>query len=220
MSDRVIAIGDIHGYSAALSALLAACDPRPLDTVVTLGDYIDRGPDSRGVLDTLIDLPTRCRLVPILGNHDEMLLTILDGAPFLIDDWLSFGGDATLASYESSLVGDIPTEHVDFLRACRPWHETDTHFFVHGSYLADVPLGKQPPEVLRWEALRDRVPGPHCSKKIAVVGHTAQGSGEILDLGYLKCIDTCIYGGGWLTAIDLSNGQVWQADQHGRLRTV
>ena len=74
-----IAIGDIHGCSAALDALLDAIRPRPEDTIVTLGDYINRGPDSRGVLDRLIDLGRRCRLVPLLGNHDQMLLEARSG---------------------------------------------------------------------------------------------------------------------------------------------
>jgi hypothetical protein len=74
MKSRTIAIGVIHGCSAALDALLEAIGPRPDDIIVTLGDYINRGPDSRGVLDRLIDLIRRCRLVPLLGNHDQMLL--------------------------------------------------------------------------------------------------------------------------------------------------
>jgi len=72
--------------------------------------------------------------------------------------------------------------------------------------------------VLRWESLKLRQPGPHCSGKTAIVGHTAQRDGEILDLGYLKCIDTCCYGEGWLTALDVDSGQVWQADKEGRMR--
>ena len=81
MPGRIIAIGDIHGYSAALAALLEAIAPRAEDTIVTLGDYVDRGPDSPGALDQLIALAARCRLVPLLGNHDEMLLYLHHGGP-------------------------------------------------------------------------------------------------------------------------------------------
>ena len=77
MPGRTIAIGDIHGCSAALAALVAAIEPSKDDTVITLGDYIDRGPDSRGVLDQLIALAARCRLIPLLGDHEEMLLDTL-----------------------------------------------------------------------------------------------------------------------------------------------
>ncbi|MFH1918619.1 MAG: metallophosphoesterase [Planctomycetota bacterium] len=220
MADRVIAIGDIHGYSAALAALVAAIDPRPEDTVVTLGDYVDRGPDSRGVLDQLIALSERCRLVPLLGNHDEMLLDIVSLRLFLLRGWLSFGGDATLASYGSTNPKDIPEEHIAFLRNCVLWHESDGHFFVHASYAPRKPLKKQPAELLLWESIRDDPPRPHRSGKVAIVGHTSQKNGEILDLGHLKCIDTCVYGDGWLTALEVNSGQVWQADKDGRMRGV
>ncbi len=66
---RTIAIGDVHGCSAALAALVRAISPTALDTLVFLGDYIDRGPDSRGVLEQVIALAERCSVVPLLGNH-------------------------------------------------------------------------------------------------------------------------------------------------------
>ena len=74
----------------ALDALIDAIRPRPEDMIVTLGDYINRGPDSRGVLDRLIDLGRRCRLVPILGNHDQMLLEARSGIYPIY--WLGIGG--------------------------------------------------------------------------------------------------------------------------------
>ena len=79
-------------------------------------------------------------------------------------------------------------------------------------------MAAEPTETLLWESLKVRQPGPHCSGKTAIVGHTSQKSGEILDLGHLKCIDTRCYGEGWLTAMDVESGQVWQADKNGRLR--
>jgi serine/threonine protein phosphatase 1 len=215
---RTIAIGDIHGCLAALDALLAAIRPGGEDTLVALGDYVDRGPDSRGTIERLLALQRQCRLVPLLGNHDEMLLLVHDGYPELFDDWLQFGGDATLASYGTRRAEDIPPEHIAFLQACRLWHETDRHFFVHGNYLADTWLDRQPRVTLLWESLKTRQPGPHRSGKTAIVGHTSQKNGEILDLGYLKCIDTCCYGQGWLTALDVDSGRVWQADKAGGIR--
>src|SRR3990172_5923228 len=98
MPGRIIAIGDIHGYAAALTALLEAFQPRADDTLVALGDYVDRGPDTPRVLDELIALANRCRLVPLLGNHDEMLLELYHGGPGL-DDWLKWGGQETLLAY-------------------------------------------------------------------------------------------------------------------------
>src|SRR5262252_5822775 len=98
MTERIIAIGDVHGCSAALAALIRAIDPTPLDTLVFLGDYIDRGPDSRGVLEQVIALAERCVVVPLLGNHEEMLLAALEGQSEL-RFWLKFGGMEPVASY-------------------------------------------------------------------------------------------------------------------------
>src|SRR5437764_909235 len=97
MPGRTIAIGDIHGCSAALAALLDDIGPRPEDTLVPLGDYIDRGPDSRGVMDRLTALARCCRLVPLLGNHEEMLVAALTDREAL-KLWLACGGVETLAS--------------------------------------------------------------------------------------------------------------------------
>jgi serine/threonine protein phosphatase 1 len=98
------------------------------------------------------------------------------------------------------------------------FHETEQHIFVHANYQAELPLDQQSSDVLLWPSLKDRLPGPHASGKTAIVGHTAQKNGEILDLGYLKCIDTCCYGTGWLTGLELQTGRVWQADKAGKLR--
>ncbi len=216
---RTIAIGDIHGCSTSLSAILEAIDPQPDDTIVTLGDVVDRGLDTRGVLDRLIALRKRCWLVPIRGNHDQMLLDELDEPGMSLGMWLNCGGLATLQSY-----GDVdnprmlPPEHVAFLRGSRMVFESEAYFFVHANYRPEVSLSRQRPAILMWESLRDHVPGPHVSGKTAVVGHTSQKGGEILDLGHLMCIDTYCYGGGWLTALDVGSGQVWQADERGRMR--
>jgi len=219
MPGRTIAVGDIHGCTAALKAILEAIDPQADDTIVTLGDYIDRGPDSRGTIDTLIELPSRCQLIPLLGNHDEMLLDIRAGRPGF-DDWLSFGGGVTLMSYDCRLPEEIPQEHIDFLENCVDYHETDTHIFVHASYVPKLPMDDQPGLALRWDSLRNRPPGPHYSGKLVIAGHTSQKNGEILDLDhYLKCIDTYCYGDGWLTALDVHTGQLWQADKFGKMKS-
>jgi serine/threonine protein phosphatase 1 len=98
MPPRTIAVGDIHGCFLALDAVLEAIKPRPEDTIVTLGDYIDRGPDSQGVLERLIELNRRCQLVPILGNHDQILLDVRSGVePF--EEFLGMDGGPTLDSY-------------------------------------------------------------------------------------------------------------------------
>jgi serine/threonine protein phosphatase 1 len=218
MLTRTIALGDIHGCSAALDTLIEVIRLRPEDVVVTLGDYINRGPDSRGVLDRLIDLGRRCRLVPILGNHDQMLLDVRAGK-YPIYWLLDMGGATMLDSYGPGRdLSLIPDEHYQFLEGCLGFHETDTHVFVHANYFPDVPMAEQHAGMLRWESLREMTPGPHESGKVAIVGHTSQKTGEILDLGHLKCIDTYCHGGGWLTALEVHTGEVWQADREGNLR--
>jgi len=219
MAQRIIAIGDIHGCSAALRALVEVIRPQSDDTLISLGDCVDRGPDSCGVLNALLALREKCRLVPLLGNHEEMMLNYLDGRP-QPDDWLECGGAETLASYGSPPNGvKIDPEHVAFIRTWGDCFETETHFFVHASYEAERPLTEQHWQTLRWQALRDGVPGAHRSRRTAVVGHTSLKDGEILDLGHLVCIDTYCWGGGWLTALDTTSGQIWQAGRDGRLRS-
>jgi serine/threonine protein phosphatase 1 len=215
---RTIALGDIHGCLAAMHTVLGAVDLRPEDTLVTLGDYVDRGPDSRGVIEQLIALGSRCRLIPLLGNHDAMFLEVCAGATGLLRHWLPFGGHATVVSYGGRVPEGVPAGHIDFVRNCRLLHQSQRHFFVHGSYLAHLPLEDQPADVLLWDSLKTGDPGPHCSGKTAILGHTAQRDGQVLDLGYLKCIDTCCYGEGWLTALEVETGRLWQADKLGRLR--
>jgi serine/threonine protein phosphatase 1 len=218
MNPRTIAIGDIHGCSTALGALLEAIRPRPEDRVVTLGDYINRGPDSRGVIERLIELENRGRLVPLMGNHDQTLLDVRSGK-YPIYWLLDMGGTATLASYSAGQDLDlIPDEHYDFLRRCLDYFETDTHIFVHANYFPDIPMDEQHVGMLRWESLRAMTPGPHDSGKTVIAGHTSQKNGEILDLGHVKVIDTYCYGGGWLTALDVHTDEVWQADREGNLR--
>ncbi len=214
--DRIIAIGDVHGCSQALHALLEAIDPDESDTIVTLGDYVDRGPDSRGVVCQLLELNQRCRLIPLLGNHEIMMLSVLSGQ---LDarTWQRFGGMETLASYGGQFAR-IDDEHTQFLTACRHFHESETHLFMHANYVANLELSEQPENVLFWTHITSVVPPRHQSGKVAVVGHTPQVGGKILNLGHLLCIDTCCFAGGYLTALDTTSGTVWQADRQGHLR--
>ena len=167
--------------------------------------------DSKGVLDLLIELSKRCRLIPILGNHDEMLLKAKTSRS-AFRHFLEFGGIETLDSYgDSGQIDLVPDEHIDFLKSCVPYFETGTHFFTHGNYDPELPLEEQRDRTLRWLSLRDSVPGPHHSGKIAVVGHTPQS--EVLNLGHLICLDTGCVNGGKLTAMEMGSGQIWQTCQ-------
>lgn len=216
MAPRTIAIGDIHGCNLALHALLDAIRPTAQDTIVTLGDYIDRGKNSRDVLERLLTLQNQCQLLPLLGNHEVMLLAVVDqdAEPTL---WTRFGGQETLDSYGGQLSA-MPQSHLDFIRGCRLFAELDDCFYVHANYAADLPLDQQPESMLLWKHLTTQLPGQHCSGKRAIVGHTPQRSGKVLILDQLICIDTYCYGGGWLTALDVASQVIWQANRQGQLR--
>lgn len=217
---RTLAIGDIHGCLMALDALLDVVQPQADDLVVTLGDYVDRGPDSNGVLDRLIELKGRCRLVALKGNHDLMMLNArADLAVF--EEWLMCGGKQTLQSYRADpnwrrLLDAVPASHWRFLDdTCVPYHETDTHFFVHANAYPDMPLAEQPEHMLHWERLNN-LTAPHESGKVMICGHTQQRSGKPLNLGHAICIDTWAYGDGWLTCLDVETGMYWRANQGGQ----
>lgn len=217
MTKRKIAMGDIHGCSNALATVLNAVQPGPEDTLVTLGDVIDRGPDTRGVLDQLIRLQDRCRLVPLMGNHEEMLLGAREGRSDL-QSWLRFGGREALDSYgPNARLKNIPRRHWEFIESCRPFYETETHLFVHANYWPNLPLNQTPSSTLLWENLDLERVRPHYSGNTVVVGHTPQDE-DILDLGFLVCLDTRCGFGGWLTALDLGSGHFWQATEQGKVR--
>lgn len=219
MTNRLIAIGDIHGCADSLNSLLHRLEPTESDTIVTLGDYVDRGPDSKYVIDMLIELQESTNLIPLRGNHEEMMLEVLNGAA--PQRWLQHGGVDTLESY--GFTGDfscVPPSHQQFFDSMVDSHEADSSFFTHAAYHHELPLDDQPPDLLRWHSLRDGVPPPHVSEKTGFVGHTAHKGGEIKDFGHLVCLDTFCYGGGWLTAMDVNTRQVWQADITGASREL
>jgi serine/threonine protein phosphatase 1 len=218
---RVLAIGDIHGCARALDALLKAVSPRPGDRIVTLGDYVNRGPDSRGVLDRLIALSRAGSLIALAGNHEQMMLDAREGGEKL-QRFLDVGGDKTLASYgtpgRAGNLADVPAAHWEFLENdCRDYYQTETHFFVHANAYPDVPLEDQPLYMLRWESFDD--PPPHESGKVMVCGHTPQRNGNPRNLGHAVCIDTHAHRAGWLTCLDTGSGEFWQANEAGQTRT-
>lgn len=219
---RIIAIGDIHGCSRALDELLSAIDLQPTDLLITLGDYINRGPDSSGVLTRLIRLHATGQMIALRGNHEQLLLEARDNDSKMMG-FIACGGDETLRSYsvlgDEGQLADIPDEHWQFIaEQCVDWHETDTHLFVHAGLEPDIAMPEQSELVLRWSdfaALR-----PHRSGKVILCGHSSQQSGHPANKGYAICIDTWVNGRtGWLTALDTTTGRLWQTNQRGGFRT-
>lgn len=216
MAARTIAIGDIHGCATALQQLVQEIQPQPEDLIVPLGDFVDRGPDSRQVLDQLIELDRQCQLVPLLGNHEIMMLQALANLESL-SFWLQCGGMATVESYGGGM--DIPESHIAFIQRCCRYVEIQDYLFVHANYDPELPLDQQPDRLLFWEHVIRNAPAPHRSGKTAIVGHTPQTTGEVLDLGHLICIDTYCIGDGWLTALEVNSRQLWQVSKQGEVRS-
>lgn len=217
---RLIAIGDIHGHSNILRVILDSINPQPTDSFIFLGDLINRGPDSKGVIDQVIELNNICNVKTILGNHEEMLLGAFLGGKSDHAFWCKFGGGKTLQSYRADNVRQIPGSHMLFIKDCLDYYETNDFIFVHAGCNPDIPLSDNSGTTLRWNKLDQATFKPHRSGKTVVCGHTVQK--QILDLGYICCIDTgCgIWAGGRLTAIDLLSGKVWQAGLKSKRATI
>ncbi len=212
---RLIAIGDVHGCVHALDAVLEGIRPTHADHLVFLGDVIDQGRDTRDVLERLITLRSMCQLTLIQGNHEEMMFAARTSIEAL-RYWEVCGGLATLTSYRyGAKLTDVPDEHWQFLSENVPYLETEAFIFTHANYLPELPMSGQPEHQLRWALLDPREAQPHCSGKPVVVGHTEQRNGEVLDLGFVTCIDTACCRYGWLTAFDVRSRNIWQASRFG-----
>ena len=157
------AIGDVHGRIGKLEALLDRCARfcagRPV-RLVFVGDYVDRGPGSRAVVQLLMDLAQRdpADVVCLAGNHEALLLGAADGTleslpgrPTLAD-WVggNGGGAATLASYGVTLAGDLPPEHLAWMRALPLSHDDGLRFFAHAGVRPGHTLDLQVKEDLMW----------------------------------------------------------------------
>lgn len=212
---RLFAIGDIHGCADALRRLDQELKFDASDTVVTLGDYVNRGPATHAVIEHLLELRNRCRLVTLRGNHEVMMLRARDDRSFL-SKWLTYGGTETLDSYAATTFADIPDVHWNFLESTALYHEEANDFFVHANVVPELPMAEQSEKTLLWAHFSAK--HPHVSGRRMICGHSAQKSGRPLNCGHAVCIDTYAYGGGWLTCLDVEANVCWQASQDGEFR--
>jgi serine/threonine protein phosphatase 1 len=221
------AIGDIHGELGKLERLLDRLALTASDRLVFLGDYVDRGPDSAGVVERLIALGRELRCTFLLGNHESMFLDFLGwkgAAWFGGDAFLMNGGDRTLASYgffgeQAQQKGfDLPPAHAEFYRGLRLYHHEGDYLFVHAGL---GPRGLQSgdpsyalrvsrPEDLLWN--RSTADLPHTLGLTVIYGHTPSRDfsvrrNEPFSIG----IDTGAVYGGPLSAIRLPDETVVQA---------
>lgn len=205
----LIAIGDIHGCADSLDALLDRLDVQDDDHLVFVGDYIDRGPDSKGVIDRLMELQEDVECTFLRGNHEALMLGYLDAGAFNL--WRVNGGIQTLQSYMKNgrSEPDIPDEHADFVRDTKMYYETDDYLFVHAGLKPDLSvkenLEEYDEEVFLWERGHLNA-ADYAWEKTVVCGHTPQA--QPIDKENLILIDTgCVYhmqpGMGRLTAVRL-----------------
>jgi len=212
------AIGDIHGCRISLETMIKHLAPTPDDLLVCLGDYVDRGPDSKGVVDLLLEYRKTHPLVHLRGNHEIQMMNARKGRRQL--DFFKqglVGGSDTLRSYGCS-IDEISDEHWDFLMTeSLGVYETDTHIFVHGGIESHLPVSEQDIDTFCWKRFYGGEQ-PHCSGKVVVCGHTIQGDYPTNVNNHTICIDTCAYGGGWLTALDVETNHYIQTNERWQVR--
>ena len=225
---RAYAIGDVHGRLDLLEDLLdqIASDNagrRPAKTyLIFLGDLIDRGPDSRGVIDLLLSRPpVFARPVFIKGNHEEFFLRILDGEEDTVVDWLTYGGyqccesygvtqgwtlNATAREIQERLRKVVPASHRAFLENMADSFQFGDYLFVHAGIRPGVPLEAQTSKDLRW--IREGFLDDRTDHGVMVVhGHTIVGSPE--QHPNRIALDTGAYRSGVLTALGLEGRDRW-----------
>lgn len=183
---QTFVVGDIHGCRQELNRLLAKISPHPQeDTLIFLGDYVDRGPDSKGVIDTLLGLKkTHKRFIALKGNHEESFLDFLAGKNR--DFFLQIGGVQTLRSYGIRELSDpdgiknIPPAHIQFLAGLLPYWENDEYIFVHAGLKPGVHLSQQGPEWLYWADKEGFIKTDYDFGKRVIFGHSASHQPIIL----------------------------------------
>ena len=204
----IYAIGDIHGCKEPLEKLIETLPFQEEDTIVFLGDYIDRGKNSKKVIETLMKFQKKhTNTIFIKGNHEWMFYEFYQNRnPDMWNLWEMNGASSTLKSYGG--IENIPKEHVEFIKNTKIYHIQDKYFFVHAGVKPNKPLPEQETKDLLWirdEFIYSKAP---LSGYTIVFGHTPMERPLIEDdkIG----IDTgCIYGG-FLTCIRLNDKKIFQ----------
>jgi len=212
---RIFVIGDIHGCADELDTLLRALDAGAGDTLCFLGDYVDRGPDSRGVLDRLLELekgPARC--IFLKGNHEDMFLDFLGRGGHYGSSFIENGGAVTLRSYglapcrRDDLHELLPADHLHFLDRLQVQHDFGSSLCVHAGVRPTAPLARQTAEDLLW-IREDFFLAPHAFAKTVLYGHTPRKSIEWA-LPYRIGLDTGLVYGGCLSCLELRSASLYR----------
>ncbi len=218
---RLFAIGDIHGCPDELATMLRRIAPHKGDTVVFVGDYVDRGPSARDVVEQLLEFERGpAEVVFLKGNHEDMMLSFLGLPGHYGDSFLFNGGAATLDSYglsESNLASAIdylPEPHLRFFRKLSTSYLAPPYLFVHAGVVPTRQLDEQNVEDLLW-IRQEFIFSSHVLGETVVFGHTPM-RGVMLDLPSKIGIDTGLVYGGWLTCIEFNEGVVHQVARGSR----
>jgi serine/threonine protein phosphatase 1 len=210
---KIFAIGDIHGCNNELKRLLSLIDSDPLtDKIVFLGDYIDRGPDSRAVIDTVLDFKkTFPDAICLRGNHEELFLDSYLNEKN-VELYLFNRGASTLHSYGVSIadfpaVKFLPEEHLQFFTNLPLYYETDDYIFVHAGLRPKISLEEQSPEDILW--IRSEFINSRWDfGKTVIFGHTPL-SEPLIEKNKIG-IDTGAVYGGHLTCLELPSLKIIQ----------
>jgi len=221
VSGRLFTIGDIHGCADELGALLKAVAPVAGDTVVFVGDYVDRGPSARDVIEMLSAFERGPHETVFLkGNHEDMMLSFLGLPGNYGDSFLFNGGIQTLDSYgvgENDLahaVDLIPVKHVEFLSRLATSYLRPPYLFVHAGVLPSRQLEEQRTEDMLW-IRQEFIFSPHKINATVVFGHTPMR--EVMEEFPFKLgIDTGLVYGGKLTCAELNEGVIYEISRGSR----
>jgi serine/threonine protein phosphatase 1 len=214
LQENLFVFSDIHGCLDEFNGLLETLPLNDDSELIFLGDYIDRGHDSKGVIDRILDLSKQYKVTALKGNHEQMFLHFLDDLETPLAASFAFnGGGATLASYSDQFgVYEVPQTHLDFLHALPLFHETDDYFFVHAG-VPNIPLhdiSEDNEHELLW-IRRDFFESIFDWGKTIVHGHTPINDCEILP--YRINIDTgCVFGNK-LSALALPSQEVYHIEK-------
>lgn len=225
---RLYAIGDSHGCLDELKALdqmiIDDLQARPVKEhkIIFLGDYVDRGPDSAGCLQYLLERrASDPNVVCLKGNHEEKLVEFLANPIKLADSFLTYGGDALAASYGvdapplstssdvmqkfcKALQAAVPARHLDFIDSLLSHVILGDYMFVHAGVRPNVPLDEQTAHDMMW-VRREFIPHTDLYEKIIIHGHTPQLEPEVM--ANRINVDTLCYDTGNLTAVVLEGNE-------------
>jgi serine/threonine protein phosphatase 1 len=216
---RLFAIGDIHGCVDELGTLLSAIAPARGDTVVFVGDYVDRGPSPRDVIELLLEYRRgEAEYIFLKGNHEDMMLSFLGLPGHYGESFLFNGGTPTLESYSvaegAPPLERIPAAHVDFLKNLATSYLHPPYLFVHAGISPLRQLEEQSVEDMLW-IRQEFIFNPHPLGATVVFGHTPVRA-VLVDLPYKLGIDTGLVYGGKLSCIEFNEGVLYQVARGSR----